>query len=167
MKIEHLLQRNKPQDAQKTQQLDSPRESDAKQKSPDGSKPKVDTVTISEQARSLQRTQNELNSLKQKIDGQPDQEKLEQVRAKIASGQYLLDEKVVKGTAEAILASGSLSDLVNSDHPLVRAALAETQSQKANEEKLALVKQRIESGYYNSSDVVNQIADKIMDDLLG
>ncbi|MFH1069808.1 MAG: flagellar biosynthesis anti-sigma factor FlgM [Candidatus Glassbacteria bacterium] len=166
MKIDHLLQRTKAQDPNKSQQVETARET-GKQKSSDGTVPKVDTVTISEQARSLQRTESELQSLKQELDNELPQNKLDQVRAKIQSGQYLVDQGVVEGTAESILASGALADLVNRDHPLMRAALAETESLKADEDKLAQIRQRIESGYYNSPDVVNEIADKILEDLVG
>ena len=69
-------------------------------------------------------------------------------------------------TAEAILKSGALSDLINVEQPLVRAMLAEAGDFEAGEEKLAQIKERIQSGYYNSPEVAEDIAEKMIEDLL-
>ena len=163
MKIDHLLQRTKAQDAQKNQLLETAKETVKNGKAAKDGAPKVDTVTISEQARSLQRTQSDLQTL---TDQQSRQERIESIKAQIASGEYKVDDKLVEGTADAILKSGALSDLVNAEHPLARARLAESGALESDPDKLARVKQRIESGFYNSSEVSDTIAERMLDDLL-
>lgn len=141
MKIDPGIQRTKAQDQKKTSQIDTGKET-AKPKAPDSLKLKSDQVTISEQARSLQRVDTDLTS-----------------------GKPITDE-VVERTAEAILKSGTLSDLINIDQPLIKAMLTETGDLEASEEKLALIKERIQSGYYNSPEVADNIAEQLLDDWL-
>jgi flagellar biosynthesis anti-sigma factor FlgM len=165
MKIDHLLQRTKAQDPQKNQLLETAKETAKNAKAAKDGAPKVDTVTISEQARSLQRTQSDV-----KTGGetqQSRQDRIAQIKAQIASGDYKVDDKLVEGTADAILKSGAVSDLVNAEHPLSRARLAESGALESDPDKLAQVKQRIDSGYYNSSDVTDTIAERMLEDLLG
>ena len=101
MKIDPGIQKTKTQDPKKTTQIDTDKET-TKAKAPSSPKLKADKVTISEQARSLQRVDTDL-----------------------ASGNLITDE-VVERTAEAILKSGTLSDLINIEQPLIKAMLAET-----------------------------------------
>ena len=168
MKIDHLLQRTKAQDPQKNQLLETAKESAKNAKAAKDGAPKVDTVTISDQARSLQRTQGDLQAA---TDGQQAsqtrQDRIAEIKAQIASGQYKVDDKLVEGTADAILKSGALSDLVNAEHPLARARLAESGTLESDPDKLAQVRQRIDSGYYNSSEVTDTVAERMLEDLLG
>jgi len=166
MKIDPSIQRTKAQELNKKTQLEPGKET-TKSKSPDSSTLKTDKVTISEQARSLQRAESELKILKKELDTPSPvrQDKVKLARSKLASGQLITDE-VVEKTAEAILKSGALPDLINIDQPLVKAMLAETGDLKAGEEKLAQIKERIQSGYYNSQEVAEDIADRILEDLL-
>lgn len=141
MKIDPGIQRTKAQDQKKTTQIDTDKEA-TEAKAPSSPKLKTDKVTISEQARSLQRVDTDL-----------------------ASGNLITDE-VVERTAEAILKSGTLSDLINIEQPLIKAMLAETGDLEASEEKLALIKEKIQSGYYNSPEVAEDIAEQLIDDWL-
>ncbi len=141
MKIDPGIQRTKAQDQKKTTQIDTDKET-TEAKAPSSPKLKADKVTISEQARSLQRVDTDL-----------------------ASGNLITDE-VVERTAEAILKSGTLSDLINIEQPLIKAMLAETGDLEASEEKLALIKEKIQSGYYNSPEVAENIAEQLIDDWL-
>ena len=163
MKIDHLLQRTKAQDPKKNQQLlETSKETAKNAKAAKDGSPKVDTVTISEQARSLQRTQNTQQDVQLTR-----QERLDQIKAQIASGEYKVDDKLVEGTADAILKSGALSDLVNAEHPLSRARLAGSGALDSDPDKLARIRQRIDSGYYNSSEVSNTVAERMLEDLIG
>lgn len=141
MKIDPGIQRTKAQDQKKTTQIDTDKET-TEAKAPSSPKLKADKVTISEQARSLQRVDTDL-----------------------VSGNLITDE-VVERTAEAILKSGTLSDLINIEQPLIKAMLAETGDIEASEEKLALIKERIQSGYYDSPEVTENIAEQLIDDWL-
>lgn len=162
MKIDHLLQHTKAQDAKKNQQLlETSKETVKNAKTASDGSRKVDTVTISDQARSLQRTQS------QQDVQQTREERLAQIKAQIASGEYKVDDKLVEGTANAILKSGALGDLVNAEHPLARARLVDSGALDSDPDKLARIKQRIDSGYYNSSEVSDTIADRMLEDLLG
>lgn len=142
MKIDPGIQKTKTQDPKKTTPIDTDKET-TKAKAPSSPKLKADKVTISEQARSLQRVDTDL-----------------------ASGNLITDE-VVERTAEAILKSGALSNLINIEQPLIKAMLAETGDIEASEEKLAQIKERIQSGYYDSPEVAGDIAEKMLEDLLG
>lgn len=167
MKIDHLLQRTKAQDPQKNQLLETAKETVKSGKAARDGAAKVDTVTISEQARSLQRTQGELQVVRDSTDArQSRQDRLAQIKAQIASGEYKVDDKLVAGTADAILKSGALSDLVNAEHPLARARLADSGALDSDPDKLARIRQRIDSGYYNSSEVSDTIAERMLEDLL-
>ncbi len=141
MKIDPGIQRTKAQDQKKTNQIDTDKET-TEAKAPSSPKLKADKVTISEQARSLQRVDTDL-----------------------VSGNLITDE-VVERTAEAILKSGTLSDLINIEQPLIKAMLAETDDLEASEEKLALIKEKIQSGYYDSPEVAENIAEQLIDDWL-
>lgn len=141
MKIDPGIQRTKAQDQKKTTQIDTDKET-TEAKAPSSPKLKADKVTISEQARSLQRVDTDL-----------------------ASGNLITDE-VVERTAEAILKSGTLSDLINIEQPLIKAMLAETGDLEASEEKLALIKEKIQSGHYDSPEVAENIAEQLIDDWL-
>lgn len=170
MKIDHLLQRAKAQDPKKNQQLEEASKEAAKNSKAAGKDAtlKVDTVTISDQARSLQRTQAEIKALKEGLETkQGRQERIQLLKQQIASGEYKVDDKLVEGTAEAILKSGALGDLVNAEHPLARVRLAESGTLESDPDKLAAVRQRIESGYYNSDEVADTIAERMLEDLLG
>ncbi len=141
MKIDPGIQRTKAQDQKKTNQIDTDKET-TEAKAPSSPKLKADKITISEQARSLQRVDTDL-----------------------VSGNLITDE-VVERTAEAILKSGTLSDLINIEQPLIKAMLAETGDLEASEEKLALIKEKIQSGYYDSPEVAENIAEQLIDDWL-
>ena len=141
MKIDPGIQRTKAQDQKKTTQTDTDKET-TEAKAPSSPKLKADKVTISEQARSLQRVDTDL-----------------------VSGNLITDE-VVERTAEAILKSGTLSDLINIEQPLIKAMLAETGDLEASEEKLTLIKEKIQSGYYDSPEVAENIAEQLIDDWL-
>ena len=167
MKIDHLLQRTKAQDPQKNQLLETAKETVKSGKAAKDGSPKVDTVQISEQARSLQRTQGDPKMRPDGADNELSrQDRIEDIKAKIASGEYKVDDKLVEGTADAIIKSGALNDLVNAEHPLSRARLADSGALESDPDKLSRVKQRIDSGYYNSSEVTDKIAERILDDLL-
>ncbi len=166
MKIDHLIQRTKAQDPQKNQQLDAAGKDTAKgaKAATDGTL-KVDTVTISDQARSLQRTQPTLQPLNEGLDS--NQQRIDSLKAQVTSGQYIMDDKLVEGTAEAILKSGVLGDLVNAEHPLARARLAEAGTLESDPDNLDRVRQRVASGFYNSPEVAESIAEQMLGDLLG
>ncbi len=166
MKIDHLIQRTKAQDPKKNQQLEAAGNDTARgnKAARDGTL-KVDTVTISDQARSLQRTQAEMQVHTQGLESQ--QQRIESLRNQVASCQYKVDDKLVEGTADAILKSGALGDLVNAEHPLARARLAEAGTLESDPSNLDRVRQRVASGYYNSPDVTDSIAEQLLDDLLG
>ena len=166
MKIDPGIQKTSGQDPNKTQRIEKGKES-AGNKTSGSLNVKTDKVTISEQARSLQRTDSELKTLQKDIDAQSQvrQDKVELAKSRLASGNLINDE-VVEKTAEAILKSGALSDLVNIEQPLLRTMLAEADDFEAGEEKLAQIKERIQSGYYNSPEVAEDIAEKMIEDLL-
>ncbi len=166
MKIDHLIQRTKAQDPKKNQQLEAAGKETARgnKVAKDGTL-KVDTVTISDQARSLQRTQTEIQTLKQGLESR--QQRIESLKTQVASGQYQVDDKLIEGTAEAIIKSGALGDLVNAGHPLARARLAAAGTLESAPDNLDRVRQRIQSGYYNSPEVAESIAEQMLDDLLG
>ncbi|MBW7997659.1 MAG: flagellar biosynthesis anti-sigma factor FlgM [Candidatus Glassbacteria bacterium] len=169
MKIDHLLQRTKAQDPKKNQQLENAGKETAEGNKAAGKDEtlKVDTVTISDQARSLQRTQTELKTFKDGLETlESRQERIEFIKNQIANGTYKVDDKLIEGTAEAILKSGALGDLVNAEHPLARARLAEAGTLESDPDKLARVRQRIESGFYNSDEVTDTIAERMLEDLL-
>jgi len=167
MKIDHILQRLKSHDLNNQAKAEDIKEA-AKSKGKSSGKLITDTVSISEQARSLQRAEAGLKALKSHLDAQSSvrKDKVELARARIAGGKLLIDE-VVEGTAEAILKSGALSDIINKDMLLLRARLSGTRSPEAGAEKLAQVKERISSGYYDRPEVVDDIAETILEDLLG
>jgi flagellar biosynthesis anti-sigma factor FlgM len=166
MKIDHLIQRTKAQDPQKNQQLEAVGKDTAKgnKAAKDGSL-KVDTVTISDQARSLQRTQAEMQT--SKLGQESQQQRIETLKNQVASGQYSVDNKLVEKTAEAIINSGALGDLVNAEHPLSRTRLAEAGTLESDPDNLDRVRQRIASGYYNSPEVTESVAEQMLGDLLG
>ncbi len=166
MKIDHLIQRTKAQDPKKNQQLEAAgKETAGGNKAAKNGTLKVDTVTISDQARSLQRTQAETQTLKQGPESR--QQRIESLKTQVADGRYQVGDKLIEGTAEAILKSGALGDLVNAEHPLARARLAEAGTLESNQGNLDRVRQRIASGYYNSPEVAGSIAEQMLDDLLG
>jgi flagellar biosynthesis anti-sigma factor FlgM len=166
MKIDHLIQRTKAQDPQKNQQLEAAGKETARgnKAAKDGTL-KVDTVTISDQARSLQRTQAEIQTHKQGLESQ--QQRIESLKGQVANGQYKVDDKLVDKTAEAILKSGALGDLVNAEHPLTRARLAEAGTLESDPDNLDRVRQRMQSGYYNSPEVAESVAEQMLGELLG
>ncbi|HUU28760.1 MAG TPA: flagellar biosynthesis anti-sigma factor FlgM [archaeon] len=165
MKIDPSLQGTKAPDLNKQSKTEPAKEAAATKDQVAG-KLKTDTVVISEEARTLQRTESELKAHLDQMETASTvrRDKVELAMAKIAGGQFIIDD-VVDGTAEAILKSGALSDIINSDK-LAQARLSGMKSLQASPEKLAAIKERIESGYYNTPEMAGKIADSIMDELL-
>ncbi len=170
MKIENFLQRTDAKSLKDQAPLDKAREGAVKG-AKDGSASgvlRVDTVTISEQARNLQRTQGENPAIQgqEEQEAEVSQEKVQQARTGLAQGQPLSDE-VVEKTAEAILASGALSDIINTRRLAAGAGRSGLDSAAvSDEDRLQHIRERIDSGYYNSSEVTSGIADRMLEDLL-
>jgi len=169
MKIDHVLQRTKAPDLNQPSKTDPAKETGTV-KGQSGLKIKTDTVIISEEARTLQRAESELKAQNYDIETADTQtpvrkDKVEEARAKIAKGQLFLD-KVVEDTAEAILKSGTLEDIINSDKLLQNSKLSGIKVPQAGAENLAAIKEKIQSGFYNSPEVVDKIAERMIDDLL-
>ena len=166
MKINHVSPRDKPQDLQeKTKPEKSKQTTSAQEQS--GGKLKTDTVSISEQARSLQRTESEMKVSKGRPESDPGvrEDKVGAAKAKLAGGKLLTDE-VVARTADAIVKSGSLADIVKGKELIARLAGMEHEVEGFRQSKLDEVKQKMEAGFYNSSSVTDQVAERIMEDLL-
>ncbi|MEA1996747.1 MAG: flagellar biosynthesis anti-sigma factor FlgM [Gemmatimonadota bacterium] len=167
MKIDHALQRTKAQELEKQSKTEKSRDA-VKKKDPDGRKIRTDTVTISEKARSLQRTDNKLKVIGNRSETASPvrRDKVELAKAKIQSGELSID-KVVEGTAESILKSGAISDVIDRDKLQNHDGLSSVETPEASPQRLAEIKERIKSGYYDSPEVTERIADNILDDLLG
>jgi anti-sigma28 factor (negative regulator of flagellin synthesis) len=169
MKIDHVLQRTKAPDLNQTSKTDTAKETGTV-KGQNGLKIKTDTVIISEEARTLQRAESELKAQNYSIGTADTQtpvrkDKVEAAKAKIAAGQLLLD-KVVEDTADAILKSGSLEDIINSDKLLQKRKLSGIKAPETGADNLSAIKEKIESGFYSSPEVVDKIAERMIDDLL-
>ena len=166
MKIDHVSQRDKAHDLKEKAKVDEAKEATSS-KEAGGRKIKTDSVTISEQARSMQRTESEMNVLKSRLESDPAirEDKVLAAKAKLDSGRLLSDE-VVEKTAEAIIQKGSLADIVKGKELMARLAAGEGEISESRQSKLDEVRQRIESGFYNSQEVTEQVAGRIMDDLL-
>jgi len=166
MKIDHVFDRNKAHDLKEKTKAEKTKDpSTTKGKS--GRALKTDTVVISEQARSLQRSESEMKVRKSPLDSEPGirEDKVGAAKAKIAGGR-LLSEQVVERTAEAIMKSGSLADIVKGKELIARLVGAEDEVSGSDKSKLDEVKQKIEAGFYNSPEVAEHVAGRIMDDLL-
>ena len=166
MKINHVSRRDKAHDLKKKAEPEKSTETtSAKEKS--GGKLKTDTVSISEQARSMQRTESEMQVSKGRLESDSGvrEDKVGAAKAKLASGK-LLNDDIVGRTADAIVKSGSLADIIKSKELMARLAGMEHEVEGSRQSKLDEVKQRIESGFYNSSEVTEQVAGRIMEDLL-
>ena len=86
-------------------------------------------------------------------------------KTKVDSGKLLGDE-VVERTAEAIMKSGSLADIVKGKELMARLVGQEDEVSESRQSKLAEVKQKMESGFYDSQEVTEHVAGKIIEDLL-
>ena len=166
MKINHVSPRDKAHDLKKKAEPEKPAETTtSKEKS--GGKIKTDTVTISEQARSMQRTESEMQVSKSRLESDTGvrEDKVGAAKAKLASGKLLKDD-IVERTADAIVKSGSLADIIKGKELIARLAGMEQEVEGFRQSKLDEVKQKMESGFYNSSRVTEQVAERIMEDLL-
>lgn len=166
MKIDHVSQRDKAHDLKEKARIENAKES-TPAKGESGSKLKTDTVTISEQARSMQRTESEMQVLKSRLESDPDirEDKVLAAKAKVDGGT-LLSGKVVEQTAEAIMKSGSLADIVKGKELMARLAAVEDELPDSRQSKLDQVRQKMEAGFYNSPEVTGHVAARIMEDLL-
>ncbi|MCE5273059.1 hypothetical protein LLH00_17415 [bacterium] len=170
MKIDNFLQRTDAKSLKDQAPVDKPREGAVKG-AKDGSASgvlRVDTVTISEQARNLQRTQGENPALQSQEEKEVEvsQDKVQTARTALAGGLPLSDE-VVEKTAEAILTSGALGDIIDSRRLAAGAGRSGLDSVAGpDEDRLQQIRQRIDSGYYNNSEVASGIADRMLEDML-
>lgn len=166
MKIDHHLQRTDSKNLKDQTPIEKARDGAGKtgQEKPVAGPLKVDTVTISEQARSLQRAQNASQGMQARDDSiRPD--KVKAARTMIQSGA-LMSDKVVEKTAEAILESGDLGDIINARR--LTAGLGGSGVDRLSDDpnRLDEIRQRVQSGFYNSPEVTDRIAESMMDDLL-
>lgn len=168
MKIDHVYQRDKAQDLKEQAKVDKAIKEKSPAKGTDSGKQKTDTVIISEEARSLQRTESEMEVLKRRLEGDPSvrEDKVIAAKAKIDSGS-LLSGEVVDKTAEAIMRSHSLADIIKGKDLMARFAAESDEVGDSRQARLDEVRRRMDEGFYNSPEVTEQIAGKIMDDLLG
>ncbi len=94
MKIDPGLQRTQAQELKQQSKTEGAKESGSGKSQGAGGRPLLDTVSISEEARSLQRTQSELTGLKQELESAAEapirQDKVEAARARLASGEAAL-----------------------------------------------------------------------------
>ena len=166
MKIDHLLQRANSKNLKDQSPVEKAKETTGKigQENAAGGPLKIDTVTISEQARSLQRAQNEPQA-PESDRGAVRSEKVNAAKAGLENGS-LLSDKVVEQTAEAILESGDLGDIINSRRLAAGLNGSGVDNLSDDPGRLEEIRQRIQSGFYNSSEVAEKIADSMMEDLL-
>ncbi|MEA2063176.1 MAG: hypothetical protein U9P14_05720 [Gemmatimonadota bacterium] len=171
MKIDHVFQRNR------SPALDIKEKSKAEKPAKDASSAplkdescralKTDTVDISETARSLQRTDSEMN-IQQDL-GDPGalvrQDNVLAAKAKVLSGSLLSDE-IVSKTADAIINSGSLDDIIKGDEVKARFEDLKEVVAGAGESKLTGIRQKIEEGFYDQPEVTDKIAGDIMENFL-
>ena len=163
MKIENLFQRTNAKNLKDQAAVDKAKDAPAKPKDSAGGGSgtlKIDTVTISEQARNLQRSQIETTAPPARAD------KVQSAKAKVDSGE-LVSSQMVDKTAEAILSSGALGDIVNARR--LSAGVGQSGVDRLSDNgsaNLDEVKQRIQSGYYNSPGVVDSIAESMINDIL-
>ena len=169
MKIDQLLQGTTSKNLKEQSPVEKAKDGASKTGSGKsaGGALKIDTVTISDEARNLQRSIGETRT-EQKQTNAVDirQGKVQAAKAGIADGSLLSDE-VVEKTAEAILESGDLGDIIDSrklSAGVGRSGVEDIQGADAG--RIDEIRQRIQSGYYNSADVVDNIAEKMLDDLL-
>ena len=169
MKIENYLQRTDAKSLKDQSPVEKAKDTAAKtgKEGVSGSL-KIDTVTISEQARSLQRALGE-TAVSQPAGEKPvevREDKVQAARNGIASGAPLSDE-VVEKTAEAILSSGALSDIINARRLAAGAGRVNLEEAGlSDDERMQQIRQRIDSGYYNSPEVASSITDSMLEDLL-
>jgi len=166
MKIDHVDQGNKAHDLKEKAKAEKAKEA-TPAKETSGGKPKTDTVVISEQARSMQRTEAEMKAWKSRLASDPGlrEDKVVAAKDKVDSGK-LLNGEVVEQTAEAIIKKGSLTDIVKGKELLALLVGQEDEISETRQSKLDEVKQKMESGFYNSQEVTEHVAGKIIEDLL-
>jgi anti-sigma28 factor (negative regulator of flagellin synthesis) len=168
MKIDHVYQRDKTKDLQEQTKVEKSVPEKGAEKGVESGKQKTDSVIISEQARSLQRTESEMEILKKRLEGDPSirEDKVIAAKAKIDSGS-LLSGEVVDKTAEAIMRSNSLADIIKGKDLITRFGAEGEEVGESRQAKLDEVRQRMDEGFYNSPEVTEEIAGNILDDLLG
>jgi anti-sigma28 factor (negative regulator of flagellin synthesis) len=161
MKIDQILQRTQSQNLQEQTAAEKAKEgSQSKVKDQLGGRQiKTDTVVISEEARNLLRSQAGSQAAPE-ID-----DRIARLKARLDSGALLSDE-IVDKTADAILKSGALNDIVNGKRLMAGMRKADLESLTGRSGRIDEIKQRVQSGYYNSPEVVDHIAQNLMEDLL-
>ena len=94
------------------------------------------------------------------------QARVEEVRQRVAAGFYDRPE-VRRAIAEAVLDSGVVDD-VGQEAGQVRATKEQLPYvPDVREDRVALAKQRVASAYYDSAGVRSQVADRVLDALIG
>ena len=166
MKIDHVDHGNKAHDLKEKAKVEEAKDA-TPAKETSGGKSKTDTVIISEQARSMQRTEAEMKAWKSRLQSDPGlrEDKVVAAKTKVDSGK-LLGDGVVERTAEAIMKSGSLADIVKGKELMARLVGQEDDVSGSRQSKLAEVRQKMESGFYDSQEVTEHVAGKIIEDLL-
>ena len=172
MRIDQALNQTQAQDLgekAKVEKNDLQEQPKLAEKTSTGSS-KGDTVVISEQARNLQKTETNLKTnttAETTTDQSVRQDRVDAVKAKVESGAYV-DDELVNRTADKILNSGSLNDVVKDE---IKVQGNDTGQIKLEDpvddsEKLNEVREKIKSGFYNSTEVVDGVANNILENLM-
>ncbi len=126
--------------------------------------PAGDVVEISKAARALGSRAVSRADLEAVSDVR--QARVEEVRQRVATGFYDRPE-VRRAIAETVLDSGVVDD-VGQEAGQVRATkelLPEVPD--VREDRVALARQRVASAYYDSANITSQVADRVLDALIG
>ena len=128
------------------------------------SPPAGDVVQISKAARALGSRAVSRADLDAVSDVR--QARVEEVRQRVATGFYDRPE-VRRAIADAVLDSGVVDD-VGQEAGQVRAATEQLPGvPDVREDRVALAKQRVASAYYDSASITSQVADRVLDALIG
>ncbi len=124
-----------------------------------GKEKSIDKVDVSGISKQSEKTNRLFRIAKAKIQNVPDvrYDKIQAAKEKIENGMYNRPE-VMSVLAEKL-----------AKNPEISAALAQSQKNDGSEgmspQRLELIRNRLNSGFYNKPDVVEKIADSVMKDL--
>lgn len=136
---------------------------DAKQR-PGAARSGSDVVQISDRARTL-KSQQETAAAALKETPDARQARVEQVKARVAEGYYDRPE-VRQAVADSILDSGVMKEVASERRQvnIARASAADVPDVRADQ--VAQVKQRVASGFYDTEEVRQGLADGLLDRML-
>lgn len=136
---------------------------DAKQR-PGAARSGSDVVQISDRARTL-KSQQETAAAALKETPDARQARVEQVKARVAEGYYDRPE-VRQAVADSILDSGVMKEVASERRQvnIARASAADVPDVRVDQ--VAQVKQRVASGFYDTEEVRQGLADGLLDRML-